>query len=95
MCEACAIMADDMHLMQDVIRDSRDPDIVEEVCNTLGYNHTPYAWIEDYCEEITEDYSSQLIHALQQRRDALAKGNSYSLREHICNNILDCKHHEL
>ena len=32
-------------------------DILEsgDFCNSLGYNHAPYAWLETLCDEMIED----------------------------------------
>lgn len=31
------------------------PQVVESVCESIGFSHQPSAWMEDLCEEIVED----------------------------------------
>lgn len=30
--------------------------IEEDYCNTLGNDYHPYAWLEEMCDEMTEDH---------------------------------------
>lgn len=33
---------------------------IEGTCHKIGYYHQPYVWLEDYCEELTEDSTGNL-----------------------------------
>ena len=46
--------------MKGVRSQQTNPEVVEHVCESLGFNHQPSAWIEDYCEEIVEDNEGKL-----------------------------------
>ena len=36
--------------------------VIEGTCNKIGYVHQPYVWLEEYCDEITEDAAGRFEH---------------------------------
>lgn len=60
MCAACRIVIDDIETIKKVALSPSNVDIVEGICGTLGYNHSPYTWIEEKCEEMIDDFSGLL-----------------------------------
>ncbi len=36
-------------------------DLVEQVCDRLGTNHQPYAWIESHCDDIVEENAGECL----------------------------------
>jgi endonuclease III len=63
LCKACAATGECMEVMKAVTLRQNNHEVVENVCESIGYNHQPSAWIEDYCEEIVEDHEGD-CHAL-------------------------------
>ncbi len=49
-------MGETVEVMKAVTLHQSNRDIVENVCESLGYNHQPSGWIEDYCEEVVGDH---------------------------------------
>ncbi len=57
-CKACEIIGDDMEMIKNVHYHPIDnEDLVDQICATLGYNHKPYNWLEDMCDEMTEEHA--------------------------------------
>jgi endonuclease III len=54
-CKACAATGECMEVMKAVSLRQNNHEVVENVCESIGFSHQPSAWIEDYCEEIVED----------------------------------------
>ena len=44
-----------MEVMKAVTVDQANSEVVENVCESLGYSHQPSAWMEEYCEEIVDE----------------------------------------
>jgi hypothetical protein len=73
-CAACAVVANDI----DVAKRSRNMSAVTleailgddeySFCDTLGYNHSPYVWLESVCEEMLDnrlgEYSCAMVVAI-------------------------------
>ena len=85
-------------------------DVVESICSTLGYNHSPYTWIEDKCDEMIDDYSGKTCLVLLYNmstddivdklnmRDYLTRNKmqpAASLSDKICGELYNCEAQEL
>lgn len=55
-CDACRVLAVDAESAYKTIL-GKPTQVIENVCRTLGYYHQPYVWLEEYCDEMMEDYS--------------------------------------
>lgn len=59
-CAACTLIANDIDTIKrsknttTSLRSILDSD-EKSFCDTLGYNHSPYGWLEDLCEEMLEE----------------------------------------
>ena len=59
--------------------------IVQSVCNYLGYNYSPFAWTEEHCEDITEDYDAGVLRIL----DKFNRDSETAIPEEFCE-LLKC-----
>ena len=67
LCSACKVISSDLervfatfnHTQESKRRSKQLPVLMEGVCDTLGYYHQPYIWLEDHCSEIVEDRASK------------------------------------
>lgn len=97
-CTACAIVANDIDMsIKKNINNKKNKvkveDIVDNVCDTLGYNHSPYNWLEEYCENIVEDKRQIIIDASSFRRK-LYNGHfkpDQTFSESLCEELFKCK----
>ena len=102
-CSACHIIADDIDIsIKKYIykyAKSKDKstgkveDIVENVCNNIGFNHSPYSWIENYCEDMIEDKFSTIVEASTFRKKLyhtkFKPDDSFS--DSLCEELYKCK----
>ena len=102
---------DDIETIKKVALSPSNVDIVESICGTLGYNHSPYTWIEEKCEEMIDDFSGLLeldkcscniyqdtIVDKLNLRDYLTRNKmqpANSLSDKICGELFDCAEQEL
>lgn len=72
-CSACKIIASDIDSsikinMNNKVNKVKVEEIVDNVCDGLGFNHSPYSWVEDYCEEMIEDNYATIVDATKFRK---------------------------
>lgn len=62
-CGACRVLANDIEtLMKLSSKNSLSlQNIVDNSCSKLSLNHSPYIWIEDYCEDIIENHGETIV----------------------------------
>jgi hypothetical protein len=72
---------------------SSDPNqnqaLVESLCHSLGYNYSPFAWLEEHCEDIIEDYSAGVLRLL----DKFNHDSHTAIPEEFCE-LLKCKYND-
>lgn len=59
------------------------------VCRRLGNYHQPYIWLEEYCDEVTEDRGEQIADILRFREKVARTGMNptTSVAEDICKEL--------
>ena len=99
-CSACHIIANDIDIsIKKYINTNNKKnigkleDIIENVCDNIGYNHSPYSWIENYCEDIIEDKYSNIVDASKFRRKLYASkfNPDDSFSDSLCEELYKCK----
>jgi len=85
-CKACAATGECMEVMKAVTVRQNNHEVVENVCESLGFSHQPSGWIEDYCEEIVEDNEGAMVDILNH----YDFDNRVSVTTELCENLLGC-----
>jgi hypothetical protein len=61
-CGACRVVANDIEtLMKLTSQLTTFEDIVDNSCYKLSLNHSPYIWMENYCEDILENHRETIV----------------------------------
>jgi len=98
-CSACHIIANDIDISIKKYINVKNKnnniieDIVENICDNIGFNHSPYSWIEDYCEDIIEDNYSTIVDASKFRKKLyVSKFNpDETFSDSLCEELYKCK----
>lgn len=85
-CKACAITGECMEVMKAVTLHQTNQDIVENVCESIGYNHQPSGWVEEYCYEIVEDNEGDMVDILNH----YDFDRKLSITSKLCEETLGC-----
>ena len=96
-CKACQVIAHDLEQYLKIMNKKSTKKkkmelILEEVCGKLGFNHQPFSWLDQVCEEMTEDRSEQ-IQSIKKFRDRVAATGlnpDKRLRDMICDELYEC-----
>jgi hypothetical protein len=62
-CTACRVLAEDMENYQKQFKQltKLKTFFQDQYCSLLGYNFSPYLWLEELCEEMIEDHLSKFL----------------------------------
>jgi len=97
-CSACHIISNDIDVaikknMNNKKNKVKLEEIVDNVCDGLGFNHSPYSWLEDYCEEMIEDNYSTIIDAASFRKKLYASrfNPDTSFSDSLCEELFKCQ----
>lgn len=62
---------------------------LEKVCGHLGFYHQPYIWLEEYCDEVMDDYAEQIGDILRFRERVARTGMrpTTTVAEDICKEL--------
>lgn len=103
-CAACAIIVEDIETLYQIAYAPDAQSIIDGVCDSLGYGHSPSSWLESHCHELIDDHEDAIYRVLKGRRfrdsvkklrdmtpERVAKEAPYSLHEKICKKLLRCE----
>jgi len=89
-CDACSDIGDQMEWMKMILfNPDQNRAIVQSVCNSLGYNYSPFAWMEEHCDDIMEDYDAGVLRIL----DKFNRDPETAIPEEFCE-LLKCKYND-
>lgn len=88
LCKACAATGECMEVMKAVTLPGgqSNSQVVENVCESLGFNHQPSAWMEDLCEEMVEDHEGAMVDILNHHD----YDHRVSITTELCQGLLGC-----
>jgi hypothetical protein len=99
-CRGCQIIVDDLETMKNVLpphlkygNEQVNRSLLESLCQSIGYGHQPYTWLEEICDEMVGDHLSKMTEILK-IRDQLSVSNmipKQTLSEKICGEIFSCE----
>ena len=64
----------------------------DDFCDSLGYNHSPYSWLESLCDEIVEEKLDHVIDVFKFYNKVASTGltPSQSFPEMMCSEFYKC-----
>jgi hypothetical protein len=100
-CRGCMIIMDDLELMKKVLPlhhrygdQEINRQLVDSLCNSLGYNHQPYSWLEEICDELLDDEHVGGILKILNMRDQMYLNSKIhpkqTLAERVCEEVFSC-----
>eukprot|EP00607_Mallomonas_marina_P006571 CAMPEP_0182432244 /NCGR_PEP_ID=MMETSP1167-20130531/55069_1 /TAXON_ID=2988 /ORGANISM="Mallomonas Sp, Strain CCMP3275" /LENGTH=195 /DNA_ID=CAMNT_0024619503 /DNA_START=315 /DNA_END=902 /DNA_ORIENTATION=+ len=95
-CAACHIMGDDLEVIMNVAKSTTPTQLLDAICQSVGFSHNPHTWIEEHCEDIVEDHSEKMKEVMHQHLKRIRKNaqdyNPYGheLGDKMCKAILKC-----
>ena len=57
MCKTCEIVISEMGLIRAVVKNTNYTHVMNLVCQTLGYKHSPSDWLSDNCYELLDEHA--------------------------------------
>eukprot|EP00601_Ochromonadales_sp_CCMP2298_P015685 CAMPEP_0173221066 /NCGR_PEP_ID=MMETSP1142-20121109/2518_1 /TAXON_ID=483371 /ORGANISM="non described non described, Strain CCMP2298" /LENGTH=284 /DNA_ID=CAMNT_0014149063 /DNA_START=60 /DNA_END=911 /DNA_ORIENTATION=- len=64
-CAACSVIATDFDRARQMrITTLSLPPLLDDFCDSLGYQHQPYSWLETLCDEMAEDFGQKMLQAV-------------------------------
>lgn len=90
-CNACKIIAEDIEMTMKV-RYASASKILEDICAILGLHSQPYAWMEQFCDDLVEDHSDRMVEIMAAHNTSVTKKvpNLKPLSEKLCGELLKC-----
>lgn len=85
-CNACKLIADDLELVLNVVKEPNTESLVANICNSIGFDHRPHVWLEEQCEEIMEELDEEILETVQSYMEVRDK----SLVASICVDMMKC-----
>ena len=99
-CRACETIIDDFEVMKNILKQEDrygnneiNEQLLESLCNSLGFNHQPYGWLENTCDIMIEEYYDDILEIVT-LRDKLHHSKiklKETLSSKICSKIFNCK----
>lgn len=67
--------------------------LLESLCNSIGFNHQPYSWLENTCDIMLEEHYDDILDIVTLRdKFLLSKMKPKdTLADKVCSKIFDCK----
>jgi hypothetical protein len=103
-CKGCMIIMDDLEMMKKVLpfhyrygNQDINKQLLDSLCQSLGYNHQPYTWLEEICDELLDDEHLDDILKILNMRDQMYLNSKIhpkqTLSERICEEVFSCDSH--
>lgn len=95
-CSACLAIGHDIDTLKKTLNHKavKLRDVLEsDFCNSLGYKHNPYSWLESLCDEIVEEKITAIIEIIQ-FHDKIARTGlnpSQTMPQMMCEEFYGCK----
>lgn len=93
-CSACMTIGDDIHMIYRLLKDKKTlkDRLEDDFCDSLGYNHSPYTWLESVCDEIVEEKLDDVIDVFKFYSKVASTGltPSQSFPEMMCSEFYKC-----
>jgi hypothetical protein len=67
--------------------------LLNSLCQSLGYGHQPYTWLEEICDEMVDEHLSEMGDILKMRDQLSVSGMipKQTLSEKMCGEIFSCE----
>lgn len=97
-CNGCKIIMNDLDIMKKVLPDHLrynheiNQQLIESLCQSLGFNHQPYTWLEEICDEMIDENMKEILNIVNMR-DQLASTKvnpKQTLADRVCEEIYSC-----
>jgi len=99
-CSACLSVGSDINMIYRLLKDKNSKNIKERLeedfCDSLGYNHSPYSWLESVCDEIVEEKINDVLDVFSFHNKVSRTGltPSQTFPEMMCAEFYQCSNKE-